>query len=1040
MYTTLSKKEYEVLSKKVKKQLKDFEKINRVRIILHEKNSSVGIYGLTNAEVSASQYYLKNSVESNMVIESQISVSRYESLFLRKKHKSDLYELCKVRFPTGSDFQSDSTSASLVLEGSKTKVDLARQKVNEALNELQEKSVSFQHDSYGEMWKRKWFELKKQEEAAHNIVVNVHAILGEKTSKNPADVSLNVKLAIIGKDSNSISEIESTITDIGTKLLRKTESISKAQLAAVKEGLRSKKLSLRENHNTEVVWNQEKLTIDLITPNGSSEELDAAYNLLMAYTEGVAVNTEKVYFRNVIGLFLQQHKQWQQIVTIAKQNSVTVKLVRNGITIRGKLGNTGNAKKSIEDKLQKLLELFAERKIKIDDMLLPILDTPGFEGIVAKVKQDHGCILTKCKAIQSIQVKKPDGSILTIEICIGSIFDEMSDAIVNVSSFNAQNSTTRELTDVGGPTIQKEYDNYIAKHGAVSLCKAICLGSGDLKCSKVIHVELPVWVNGSESELAKISESIQNSLVVAEKHSICSISIPSFHTDSSALSECAKALLQATLSLSTSGTLKCLEIVRFVLTTKEIANTYRQKLLELQGTTLGLVMINSDKLLTPTQSFMWLWENDFGCLEPYADEVSITLSQQFSSVANCKIAIKGITYMFDFAKMLQVNDQTSKSRRIEKRKLQPFWKYQNDKDQWDLYTEEQSQVIETMWQTKQPTILQIGKWKYTFSFDSTPMTQINITTNRSRTICRVDSKAAQNINLTATEQTSLLLGGPKESLDKAEQTVQEFLKGNLDTKEISLTAGQLSSVAHEIGKKYNVAVSDLTQSKVMLKGLNSTVMKAAMEIKLMSLQDYTKADKEIYPVEWEPQNDELELKQLESGNPEWSKVSQQFQTTLSSATVVKIERVQNKWLWEKYFHHSKRMKKKNGGVINEKMLFHGTRNTPPSSIYQDEEGFDMRFSNAGMWGTGNYFAVNASYSNNYAHQLPDGTKQMFLAKVLTGDSIPLQPNNTLRMPPVKDSSKGVVRYDTVTGDTGGSQVFIAYSNDKAYPFYLISYK
>ena len=204
----------------------------------------------------------------------------------------------------------------------------------------------------------------------------------------------------------------------------------------------------------------------------------------------------------------------------------------------------------------------------------------------------------------------------------------------------------------------------------------------------------------------------------------------------------------------------------------------------------------------------------------------------------------------------------------------------------------------------------------------------------------------------------------------------------------------------------------------------------------MLLQDYTKGEKTLYPVEWEPQNDEIELKLLSSGTPEWSKVSQQLHTTLSSARIIKIERVQNKWLWEKYGQHPKRMKKKNGGVINEKMLFHGTRSNPPSSIYQDEEGFDMRFSNAGLWGTGNYFAVNASYSDGYAHQLSDGTKQMFLAKVLTGDSIQLKSNSTLRMPPVKDSSKGVVRYDTVTGHTNGSQVFIAYSNDKAYPFHI----
>jgi len=101
----------------------------------------------------------------------------------------------------------------------------------------------------------------------------------------------------------------------------------------------------------------------------------------------------------------------------------------------------------------------------------------------------------------------------------------------------------------------------------------------------------------------------------------------------------------------------------------------------------------------------------------------------------------------------------------------------------------------------------------------------------------------------------------------------------------------------------------------------------------------------------------------------------------------------------------------------------------------------MRFGRAGMWGNGNYFAVNASYSDNYAYSSSDGTKQMFLAKVLTGRSIKLKSDKSLRMPPVINPSvKGNMRYDTVNGYTNGSEVFIAYSNDKAYPFYLISYK
>ena len=81
------------------------------------------------------------------------------------------------------------------------------------------------------------------------------------------------------------------------------------------------------------------------------------------------------------------------------------------------------------------------------------------------------------------------------------------------------------------------------------------------------------------------------------------------------------------------------------------------------------------------------------------------------------------------------------------------------------------------------------------------------------------------------------------------------------------------------------------------------------------------------------------------------------------------------------------------------MLYHGTSQTAPDLIYGGREGFDMNFSPGGMWGIGNYFAVNASYSDNYSHTTADKTKQMFLARVLVGNTIKCQPDSKLRMPP-----------------------------------------
>ena len=130
----------------------------------------------------------------------------------------------------------------------------------------------------------------------------------------------------------------------------------------------------------------------------------------------------------------------------------------------------------------------------------------------------------------------------------------------------------------------------------------------------------------------------------------------------------------------------------------------------------------------------------------------------------------------------------------------------------------------------------------------------------------------------------------------------------------------------------------------------------------------------------------------------------------------------------------------NNGKVNPLKLFHGTRTNNPEAIYKGDASFDMRYSNDGLWGRGNYFAANASYSDNYSHHCGGRIHQMLVANVLTGYSY-YSPSKHFQQPPVRDTIQGItVRYDSVSGHTGGSTVYITYDNDKAYPAYLVTYE
>ena len=94
-------------------------------------------------------------------------------------------------------------------------------------------------------------------------------------------------------------------------------------------------------------------------------------------------------------------------------------------------------------------------------------------------------------------------------------------------------------------------------------------------------------------------------------------------------------------------------------------------------------------------------------------------------------------------------------------------------------------------------------------------------------------------------------------------------------------------------------------------------------------------------------------------------------------------------------------------------------------ILSSEEGFDKTFCSGGMWGKGLYFAENASYSNNYAFK-GNNSLTFFLAEFILGEKKVLPSDYTLTAPPVNPSTKK--QYDSVQGMTGGSDVYMLYSN------------
>ena len=317
------------------------------------------------------------------------------------------------------------------------------------------------------------------------------------------------------------------------------------------------------------------------------------------------------------------------------------------------------------------------------------------------------------------------------------------------------------------------------------------------------------------------------------------------------------------------------------------------------------------------------------------------------------------------------------------------------------------------------------KWQYRYDFDK--MVQINTTTKRQRKIKRIDLFSL-----------CLSCRGLEDDVQTSIASLHEILEGMIIKKSLGGCSTDIAEPITTLARSFCIKVDSSLDGKIVLSGGRDYLTKVflVLEEKRDSLE-YTP----LLPREWEPQTDNTELKRVtaKSSPSEWVKVVSVVKKTMKEAKIVKIERIQNKYLYHKYALCKRRMHEKNDGQVNEKWLFHGSRGVSPEIIYKSEHGFDFRYSgDSSYWGKGAYFAVNASYSGgSYAFQSSERHRKMLIAFVLTGDSIRMERDSTLFAPPKKEDGNS---YDSVNGVTCGSQVYIVYDHDKSYPAYLITFQ
>ena len=118
----------------------------------------------------------------------------------------------------------------------------------------------------------------------------------------------------------------------------------------------------------------------------------------------------------------------------------------------------------------------------------------------------------------------------TLQIVQGDITVDEVDAIVNAANEQLQHGggVAWAISKRGGPTVQRESDEWVRNHGVVTHSHPAWTLGGLLPAKYIIHAVGPVWGDGDEDK--KLSDAIAGSLRVADELKCKSISLPAIST------------------------------------------------------------------------------------------------------------------------------------------------------------------------------------------------------------------------------------------------------------------------------------------------------------------------------------------------------------------------------------------------------------------------------------------------------------------------------------------------------------------------------
>lgn len=166
----------------------------------------------------------------------------------------------------------------------------------------------------------------------------------------------------------------------------------------------------------------------------------------------------------------------------------------------------------------------------------------------------------------------------TLKIVQGDITMEEVDAIVNAANEHLQHGggVAWAISKRGGPTIQRESDEWIRAKGKVSHAHPAWTSGGLLPARFVIHAVGPIWGEGDED--AKLSAAVTGALRVADELGLSSIAFPAISTGIYGFPKerAARVILEAIERYFEGNALSGINVTKMVLFDKAAVDAFLQ--------------------------------------------------------------------------------------------------------------------------------------------------------------------------------------------------------------------------------------------------------------------------------------------------------------------------------------------------------------------------------------------------------------------------------------------------------------------------------